>query len=290
MQNNGQGSNVYHTMSFGGLYPIANELLGMSVLFASWQSTIIRMHKKDGTPVSNADKNIQRFVKNCLLTAYPEIPVCGEEDDCLPSRMVRAGTHWSVDPIDGTRYYEAKKDEWCISIALIVAGVPYAGIIIQPSLRECFIGIRGKGVQSRSHETAWVAHSKMLWADVSTPMLIVPTSQSVFRNQSYVEQAGRLTLAYENTFSAPSVSAGLEIVRGRAWGWASLFEPWHWDIAASYILVKEIGGAALCANGQEIPWHKDRMPPVVFARTQKEAEEICSVLRGEHIQSRQAVS
>jgi 3'-phosphoadenosine 5'-phosphosulfate (PAPS) 3'-phosphatase len=248
----------------------------MSVQFASWQSTIVRTRKQDGTPVSNADRNIQLFVTRCLKETHPTIPVYGEEDEHKPSAADLRGTYWLIDPIDGTRFFEAKKNEWCISIALMVEGVPSAAIIIQPALEECFIVVRDGGVQWRKGTTGWEPFV-VSWA--VAPMLIVPTSLSVLRNPVYTEQARRLTTKYDgDTFSTPSVLAVLEILRGHAWGWVSLFEPWHHDIAGGSLFIEEIGGTALFANRKKLSWESPRMSPVVFARTQWEALELCDAL------------
>jgi len=100
-------------------------------------------------------------------------------------------------------------------------------------------------------------------------------------NPIYVQQAVSLTNRFEDTFSVPCVLAGLEIIRGHAWGWASLFEPWHWDIAASSVLIGEIGGVVMCANGDVLDWSRERLPPVIFARSQTYAAEIAAVLNQE---------
>ncbi|MBY0293803.1 hypothetical protein K2Q08_00525 [Patescibacteria group bacterium] len=259
-------------VNFKTFLPIADELLLLSVNFIEWQATIITTKKPDGTPVSSADKNAQRLVKNVLRKMAPHIPVRGEEDskplDCVTKCR---GKYWSVDPIDGTRFYEAMKDDWCVSVALIVDGEPFAAIVIQPGRGECFVGIKSMGVQFRTQHGTW---KEFVRKDAVNPMLVVPTSRSVLCNDIYRMQAVRLTAHFENTFSAPSVLAALEIVRGHAWGWVSLFRPWHWDIAAVFVLVREMGGVALCTDGKPIPWNEERIPPVVFAASLEKAAAI----------------
>lgn len=264
------------SLDFETFLPIADVLFRLSVNFIVWQPTIINVRKADGTPVSSADKNAQQLVKNVLKMAAPHIPVRGEEDTHTGGPTASSEVYWSVDPIDGTRFYGAMKYEWCVSIALIVGGEPYVGIILQPGRGECFVGIKGKGIQWRTQDKSW---TQFVRKRASVPMLVVPTSRSVLCNSVYTAKAVHLTTRFENTFSVPSVLAVLEIVRGHAWGWVSLFRPWHWDIAAAFVLVREIDGVALCANGDPIPfWKQDRFPSVIFAVSNEKAAAIGWVL------------
>ena len=263
-------------LDFETFLPIVDVLFAKSIDFMVWQPNIVSIQKEDGTPVSNVDRNAQTFVTNVLKKLAPHIPVCGEEDG---QRRVSFGelpdTYWSVDPIDGTRFYEAMKDEWCVSIALVAGGEPCVGIILQPGKGEAYVAIKGRGIYMRTREITW---RKFVRAAAVNPMLVVPTSLSVLRDPVLTQQAVRLTTHFKNTFSVPSALAVLEIVRGHAWGWASLFQPWCWDIAAACVLIGEIGGIALCADGTPIPLHTDRLPPVVFAVSYNKAEEIGLVL------------
>ncbi len=258
---NVDGSPIDFKLDFDTFLPIADELLDMSLSFITWQPYIVSIRKDDETPVSNADTNAQVFITNWLHRVAPGIPVRGEESE-TGTVDFSAKTYWSIDPIDGTRYYEAMKDDWCVSVALVVDGEPCAAIVLQPGRGEAFVAIHGKGIQICTRHETWRPLERKL---AINPMLVVPTSLSVLRNPVYTARAVRLTTVFENTFSAPSVLAVLEIIRGHAWGWASIFEPWQWDIASTYVLIKEMGGVAICADGAPIPWDKQRVPPVVFA-------------------------
>lgn len=259
-------------LDFETFETIADVLLMMSTDFILLQPTIVCARKDDGTPVSNADKEIQGIIINYLLAFAPEIPIRGEEDDSsAPSAITPGGVYWSVDPIDGTRFYEAMKDEWCVSVALVIDGKPWAAIVLQPARGEAFIGVRHKGVRMRTYAGQWKPFKRK---KPPNPMLVVPTSRSVLCDPAYAEQAVRLTNCFQDTFSVPSVLAGLEITRGHAWGWISIFKPWHWDVAATYVLVRETGGVGMCANGGLIPWHQDKLPPIVFAASREHAAAI----------------
>jgi 3'(2'), 5'-bisphosphate nucleotidase len=252
-------------LDFETLLPTVDTLIELGMGFIAWQPKVIRVRKADGTPVSNADQTAQRIVTNWLKEVSPTIPVYGEEGPrCKGSRP---SIYWIVDPIDSTRSYNAMRYEWCVAIALVMDGVPRVGIVLQPGRGEFAVAIEGKGVRSRTKYAPWQTLERL---PVAYPMLSVPASKSVFENDMYKEQARDLTVFFEDTLNLPCVAAGFEVARGTAWAWASLFEPCEWDIAATYVLVREMGGVALCANGDPIPWGQDRIPSVIFAITTPE--------------------
>ncbi len=211
------------------------------------------------------DRNAQVIVTNWLKEVSPHIPVFGEEGARYTGP--RPNIYWIVDPIDGTRFFEATRYEWCVAIALVIDGVPRVGIILQPGRGEFVVAIEGKGAKSRTKYGPWQTHERL---SAVNPMLVVPTSKKVVCNKLYNAQMTALTDHFEDTHSLPSVAACFDIARGSSWGWISLFEPYEWDIAATYVLIRELGGITLCANGDSIPWGQDKMPQVVFAITTRE--------------------
>ncbi|MCX6820187.1 MAG: inositol monophosphatase family protein [Candidatus Adlerbacteria bacterium] len=251
-------------MDFETFLPIVDQLLEMGVGFTALQSKVIRARKKDGTPVSNVDKTAQVFVTNFLKSVAPHIQVRGEED---LTHEPRSRIYWTIDPIDATRFYEARRYEWCVSVALVIDGVPRVGIILQPGRGEFVVAIEGKGARFRTTYGPWQIFERL---SAINPMLIVPTSKSVLSNKMYTAQAVELTMCFEDTLSLPCVVAGFEVARGPAWGWTSIFEPYEWDIAASYVLIRELGGVARCANGDQVPWGQDKMPPIIFTISTRE--------------------
>lgn len=270
-------------LNFETILPIADALFERSIDFIAWQPNVISTRKNDGTPVSESDKIAQTLVTAILNRFAPNIPVRGEEDDLRQVlRYLLVGAYWLVDPIDGTRFYDAMMYEWCVSVALMVGGEPLVGIILQPGRGEAYVGIKGQGIYMRTLDTQWKEFARR---PAVNQVIVVPTSLSVMSNRVLNDQAVRLTVRYENTTSTPSVLAGLQIVRGHAWGWASLFRPWSWDIAGIYVLTGEIGGSAMCADGTPIDFKQDRLPPVVFTAPYKkgcDAAGIMQVLHGDH--------
>ena len=86
--------------------------------------------KLDKTPVTEADLDAERIIIAALREASPDIPIVSEElaeAEGLPPSATR---FWAVDPLDGTREFVAKNDEFAVSIGLIEDGRPVLGVLM----------------------------------------------------------------------------------------------------------------------------------------------------------------
>ena len=70
--------------------------------------------KLDKTPVTEADLEAERIIEQILREAFPDIPVVSEET-AEPEGWVAPGPRfWSVDPLDGTREFVNRTDEFAV--------------------------------------------------------------------------------------------------------------------------------------------------------------------------------
>jgi myo-inositol-1(or 4)-monophosphatase len=92
--------------------------------------------KADNTLVTIADGEIETFLKQCIGSRHPDDGILGEEDG---QHQGRSGRHWVLDPIDGTAVFAAGLPNWCVSIGLMAAGQPIAGLVYLPVTGDCFI-------------------------------------------------------------------------------------------------------------------------------------------------------
>jgi myo-inositol-1(or 4)-monophosphatase len=87
-----------------------------------------------------ADGNVENFLRDKLSKAFPADAVIGEEGGGEAARHV-----WIIDPIDGTANFARHDRNWCISIGLLVDGVPTIGAIHAPALGETYLAMHGEG-------------------------------------------------------------------------------------------------------------------------------------------------
>ena len=98
---------------------------------------LIKKIKKDNTPVTNGDIEVNNIITNKIKEITPEIPIVSEESSNNKSNK-NLKTFWLVDPIDGTYDYVNNKDEFTINAGLIINNKPEIGIIFAPAKNRLF--------------------------------------------------------------------------------------------------------------------------------------------------------
>ncbi|HEY1176136.1 MAG TPA: inositol monophosphatase family protein [Phytomonospora sp.] len=104
--------------------------------------------KPDGSPVTLADREVERALRDELASVRPGDLVIGEEfgtDDGPGSR------YWIIDPIDGTSHFIGKKDAWSTLIGLQEDGVVTTGLASAPALSRRWWGTVGEGAWTASN-------------------------------------------------------------------------------------------------------------------------------------------
>jgi myo-inositol-1(or 4)-monophosphatase len=93
--------------------------------------------KADGSPVTVADKECERFLRQCIAERYPEHGIIGEEfgRDRADAEFV-----WTLDPIDGTKSFIPRVPLYGLLFGLLYQGKPFLGVIDQPVTRQRVVG------------------------------------------------------------------------------------------------------------------------------------------------------
>ncbi|MEO5775197.1 MAG: inositol monophosphatase family protein [Sphingomicrobium sp.] len=92
-------------------------------------------------PVTEADREAERAMRDLIAAAHPNHGVDGEE---FPFRAPNGPWTWSLDPIDGTRAFVCQLPTWVTLIGLLHEGRPILGLIDAPCLNERYVGYSGE--------------------------------------------------------------------------------------------------------------------------------------------------
>lgn len=102
-------------------------------------------YKVDGSPVTQADLAAHQLIARGLAKLAPDIPVVSEEDGASQVHRQPSGRFWLVDPLDGTKEFLARNDEFTVNIALVQDGVAVLGVVVVPALSLAYWGAAGLG-------------------------------------------------------------------------------------------------------------------------------------------------
>ena len=193
-------------------------------------------HKDDGTPVTNADRDAERYLRQKLAQDFPGDGVLGEEEAPTPSST---GRRWILDPIDGTKGFIrgvplysnllALEDEYGIAL----------GVINLPALGETVWAGRGLGCWSERGPARVSDHAALPGASVMT------TSLSRWRpSQIEAFRAAGTTLRTEGDGYGYAL-----VATGRADAMIDLIvEPY--DVGPMPVILSEAGGRFTDLTGQ----------------------------------------
>jgi 3'(2'), 5'-bisphosphate nucleotidase len=105
--------------------------------------------KSDFSPVTAADREAEAIIHEVLDQIAPGVPVIAEEQTAEGRVPDVSDTFFLVDPLDGTKEFVAKRDEFTVNVGLIVGGRPKFGMIYAPARSELYLTLGpGKAYQA----------------------------------------------------------------------------------------------------------------------------------------------
>jgi histidinol-phosphatase len=202
--------------------------LAAELALAHFESGVSTTLKADGTPVTEADRAVERLLRETLSSARPDDAFLGEE----LGRLGASDRLWILDPIDGTRSFSRADPNWRIHIALEVRGITEIAVVTSPALQRCWWATRGGG----SFESSWPRK-----AHTTRRLAVSTTSTLADAVLDAVDDDLRARLPPGAARARVSPLPLVELVRGEVDGY--LAECCHvWDHAPWVLLVEEAGG------------------------------------------------
>ena len=227
------------------------------LLLARFRTSLAVEYKSKGRqdPVTEADREAERFLHDSIHARFPEHGVLGEEGS---EALQDAPFIWVLDPLDGTTNFINGLPLWCVSVGVLWRNRPVAAAIFTPS---------GPGA------TPAVFHARAgggAWLD-DTPIRVAnepePTKARLSGLPAHYWQDMRFRtrkgprLGETRTLGSIALEMGLigagVLQYGVFWG------PKIWDVAAGVLIVREAGGEVAARNEQTKKWRRMRVftPP-----------------------------
>lgn len=212
---------------------VCREAGELALSFFAKRSELVVSQKGSQDWVSQADRDVETFVRNRIAEAWPSDSIFGEEQ---APKLGNSGFDWVIDPIDGTTNFVNGIPAWTVVLAVVFEGQTQIGVIHEPNTNETFVAVRGEGATLNGAEIRVASGTELANGTVSVGYSnrvesgnIVPVVQElVARGAMFHRNAsGALSLAY--------------VAAGRLLGY--LEEHMNaWDCLAGQLLVEEAGG------------------------------------------------
>ena len=215
---------------------------------------VMRIQRKDNnTLLTEADLCAHRILYKELQSLTPNIPILSEESENgeIPSYEARRQwrRYWLLDPLDGTRGFVEKCDEFTINIALIENNQPIIGVVHAPVRKECYFAHQKHGAfKQMNNEIPQQIHTrKMNWQ-----------SFSVYLGQFL--QSPRLLHLFETISAAQIVRLNsslkfCQVATGNGDFYPRFGDTSEWDTAAAQCILEAAGGIIVDLSGKALQYN-----------------------------------
>jgi len=187
--------------------------------------------KKDGTPVSVADRQAEEAARAWLEKHCPEDGILGEE---LGATRPEARRRWILDPIDGTKTFVRRVPLWGTLVALAEGENVLAGAAYFPAVDELVVAAQGAGCLWHGSPARVSGVSKLSEALVLTTDARMGTGAQIRELEGLCARAG-LVRTWGDCYGYLLLATGRAEVMVD-----SIMAPW--DAAALQPIIEEAGG------------------------------------------------
>lgn len=193
--------------------------------------------------VSEADREVELFVRAEIATAYPDDGIIGEEH---APKQGTTGYDWVIDPIDGTANFVKGIPAWCVVVACAKDGVTVTGVIHEPSTGETFYGEKGGGAFLNGRSIKASASKSLGDGSVGVGFSNRRETQNVpGLIKALLDKGG---IFYRNASGALMLAY---VASGRLIGYVEEHMN-AWDCIAGMLLIEEAGGKVMAPDSKTV--------------------------------------
>ncbi|HWA68811.1 MAG TPA: 3'(2'),5'-bisphosphate nucleotidase CysQ [Rhizomicrobium sp.] len=220
--------------------------------------------KEGGSPVTEADLAVDKYLHTSLTAARPDYGWLSEESADDPARLAR-NKIFVIDPIDGTIAFLKNRPHFTVCAAVVVNGRPCCGAIYNPASNELYSARAGGGAHRDGAAIAVGARTGLEGCAMlgdRTQLTLPPWPPMHVQNRNSV--AWRLMLVADG-----SADASVSLTAKR-----------DWDLAAADIILSEAGGLLTDAGGETLRYNRaSTLQPSLAAANPALHAEIVALLR-----------
>lgn len=236
-------------------YSLAQKAGEKIMKYYSQNESLLTEYKLDRSPLTEADKAsheiLHEGLANFALGSGGPVPVLSEEGRQIPF-VERQGwdRYWCVDPLDGTKEFLIRNDEFTVNIALIEQKKPIVGVVYVPAKNQGYLAWQGGGAYFR--DSKGDQQKLNTCAPPARPLrVLVSRHYGIETLQPWLPLLGEMTLVYQG--SALKFCA---LAQGEADIFLRLSPTSEWDNAAGHCILEEAGGRVFSLDGESLVYNR----------------------------------
>ncbi len=208
---------------------------------------------RSGDLVTEADKASEAVILEILNRHVPDHAILAEESGKLGNASSKY--LWAIDPLDGTTNYAHQYPFACVSIGLLIEGIPQIGVIFDPFHDELFRAAKGLGA-TRNRRAIEVSQISELTKSLLVTGFAYDRRETTDNNYAEFCHLTHLTQGVRRSGSAALDLA--HVACGRLDGyWERGLSPW--DVAAGVVILSEAGGQVTAYDGSPFEINSGRV-------------------------------
>jgi 3'(2'), 5'-bisphosphate nucleotidase len=207
--------------------------------------------KEDNSPLTAADRASNRLLLKSLRALLPDTILISEESDGAMDRFIDySQPFWLVDPLDGTKEFVKKTNEFTVNVALMKDRLPVLGVVHAPALNLTYYAGRNLGAWRQAGDGS------------PTPIVTRRADPSQLGVVASKDHAGSLVSAMLARLTKPqlrSMGSSLKfclVAEGNADIYLRDLPTMEWDTAAAQCIVEGAGGGVYSLDGQPLSYGK----------------------------------
>jgi 3'(2'), 5'-bisphosphate nucleotidase len=229
-------------------------------------------YKKDHSPLTQADQRSHSIIVSHLSDLTGErLPILSEEGESSSYKQRRRWEYfWMVDPLDGTKEFIKKNDEFTVNIAQIHQNRPILGVIYVPVKDVFYFAGDGLGAYRIDNSDILAIGTKRLVKNDSARVLETILARSIKLpddKHRFEKKDSQITIVGSRSHATKELEAFIETMRkkheqvefisagsslklclvaeGRADIYPRLGPTMEWDTAAGQVIVEQAQGSVL---------------------------------------------
>ena len=222
---------------------------GEAILDVYQRTSFEVLDKEDNSPVTEADILAHNIIHEQLSNLDVQLPILSEESLKIdPVERQRWQTYWLVDPLDGTREFVKRNDEFSVNIALIHQHESILGVIFAPVTEVVHYAARSFGAYRQEYDASFRAITAR--QTPAKPVIFGSRSHQSPRMQKYLQNI--------TDYQLQSMGSSLKscmVAEGSADLYIRFGPTCEWDTAAAQCILEEAGACIVDLQMQPLRYN-----------------------------------
>ena len=200
-------------------------------------------------PVTEADLAVNDFLIKELSQKFPGDLIVSEEAS-LPKDLLQDRRVWFVDPIDGTKDFINKSEDWSIMLGMAINARPTLGAIYQPDKDKLYYASEGGGAFMKMGDTTTKIKTRSI-REIKEAVLVQSRSHFSKKVSHVAEKLGITKVIQQGSIGLKFCT----IAEGNADLYLNYSNRCHlWDLCAPEIILREAGGIVIHDQGEPLSY------------------------------------